>query len=69
MKHIREVTANYNSEVFTYIINFLANILQHPHNKTNTVLLIKSVQGAGKDTIFNWFCYSIFRNKYYFYDD
>ena len=69
MKHIREVIANNNPEVFTYIINFLANLLQHPHNKANTALIIKSVQGAGKDTIFNWFGNNILGNKYYFNDD
>ena len=69
MKHIREVIANNNPEVFTYIINFLANLLQHPHNKANTALIIKSVQGVGKDTIFNWFGNHILGNKYYFNDD
>ena len=69
MKHIRENIANNNPEVFTYIINYLANLLQHPHKKANTALIIKSVQGAGKDTIFNWFGNSILGKDYYFNDD
>ena len=69
MKHIREVIANNNPEVFIYIINFLANLLQHPHKKANIAFIIKSVQGAGKDTIFTWFGNKILRNKYYFNDD
>ena len=69
MKHIKEVIANNNPKVFTYIINFLANLLQHPHKKANTALIIKSVQGAGKDTIFNWFGNKIIGRDYYFNDD
>ena len=52
-KYITEVIANNNPEVFKYIINFLPNLLQHPQDKANTALIIKSVEGAGKDTIFN----------------
>jgi hypothetical protein len=69
MKHIRENIANNNPEVFTYIINYLANLLQHPHKKANTALIIKSVQGVGKDTIFNWFGNNILGKHYYCNDD
>ena len=69
MKHIKEVICNNNDEVFIYFINFLANLLQHPQNKANTALIIKSVQGAGKDTIFNWFGHKILGSDYYFNDD
>ena len=69
MKHIKEVICNNNKEVITYFINFLANLLQHPHKKANTSLIIKSVQGAGKDTIFNWFGNKILGKNYYFNDD
>ena len=37
--------------------------------KANTSLIIKSVQGAGKDTIFNWFGNKILGSDYYFNDD
>ena len=69
MKHIREVISNNNQDVFQYIINFLANLLQHPHKKANTALIIKSVEGVGKDTIFNWFGNKILGSEYYFNDD
>jgi hypothetical protein len=58
-----------NPEVFKYIINLLANLLQHPQNKANTALTIKSVEGSGKDTIFNWFGNNILGKDYYFNDD
>ena len=69
MKHIKEVICNNDKAVSTYFINFLANLLQHPHKKSNTSLIIKSVQGCGKDTIFNWFGNKILGSNYYFNDD
>lgn len=55
MKHIREIICNNNTNNFTYFINFLANLIQRPYKKTNTSIILKSVQGAGKDTIIDWF--------------
>ena len=69
MKHIKEVICNSNDDVFIYFMNYLANLLQHPHQKANTALIIKSIQGAGKDTIFNWFGHNILGSDYYFNDD
>ena len=69
MKHIKEVIANNNPDVFTYFMNFLANLLQHPHKKANTALIIKSIEGTGKDTILNWFGNNILGKDYYFNDD
>ena len=69
MKHIKEVISNNDPKVFKYIINFLSVLLQHPHKKANTALIIKSVEGVGKDTIFNWFGNKILGKNYYFNDD
>ena len=69
MKHIKEVICNNNEEVLKYFINFLANLLQHPYKKANTSLIIKSVEGVGKDTIFNWFGNNILGSDYYINDD
>ena len=69
MKHIKEIICNDNEEVFIYFINFLANLLQHPYKKANTALIIKSIPGCGKDTIFNWFGNNILGNDYFFSDD
>ena len=50
-------------------IAFLANLIQHPHNKAYTALIIKSIQGTGKDTILNWFGNNILGADYYFNED
>ena len=69
MKHIKEVICNKNEDVYNYFINFLANLLQHPYKKANTSLIFKSIQGAGKDTIFNWFGNNILGKEYYINED
>lgn len=69
MKHIKEVICNKNDDVYNYFINFLANLLQHPYKKANTSLIFKSIQGAGKDSIFNWFGNNILGKEYYMNED
>ena len=69
MKHIREIICNNNINVFTYFINYLANLVQHPYKKSNTSIILKSVQGAGKDTIFKWFGNNILGKEYYLNED
>jgi putative DNA primase/helicase len=69
MKHIREIICNNNNDIFNYFINYLANLIQHPYNKANTSIIIKSLQGAGKDTIFKWFGNNILGKEYYLNED
>ena len=52
-KHI-DYICNHNEGVKTYVIKFLARMMQQPYNLTNTALLFKSEQGAGKDTLFDY---------------
>ena len=69
MKHIKHVICNDSEEVFTYFISFLANLIKQPYKIANTALVIKSLQGAGKDTIFEWFGKHILGDKYYINTD
>ena len=69
MNHIKKIICDDNIQVFNYFMAFLANLLQHPHNKANTALIIKSIQGTGKDTILNWFGNNILGAEYYFNED
>ena len=48
---------------------FLANLLQHPHQKANTALIIRSIQGTEKYTLLNWFGNNILGADYYFDED
>jgi putative DNA primase/helicase len=69
MKHMREIICNNNNDIFNYFINYLANLIQHPYKKANTSIIIKSIQGAGKDTIFKWFGNNILGKEYYLNED
>ena len=69
MRHMKEVICNNNNDVFDYFVKFMANLLQHPNNKANTALIFKSIQGAGKDTIFKWFGNNILGKEYYLNED
>ena len=66
-KHLDNLCGN-DSNVLTYVINFLSRKLRQPYKNTNTALIFKSVQGVGKDLFFNWFGNKIIGNKYYFND-
>ena len=64
MKHIKNLCNNEESG-FNYVIKFLARKLQKPHELTNTALIFKSEQGAGKDLFFNYFGHQILGRNYY----
>lgn len=68
MKHIKNLCDN-NNDVYDYVINVLARKLQQPHILTNTALIFKSKEGAGKDLFFNWFGNKILGSEYYLNTD
>ncbi len=69
MKHIKEVICDNDEKRYIYFMYYLANLIQHPHKKANTAIIIKGVQGCGKDTIFYWFGNNILGKDYYFNDE
>lgn len=46
-----EVVANFNPEVYEYLLNYFAWLFQNPSRKTNVCLLIQGKQGTGKTTL------------------
>ena len=56
LNHVKEVIAKNNEELYEYIINWFAYILQNPAGKTETVLLITGKQGTGKNIFTNVLC-------------
>ena len=40
--------ANNDEEVYEYILNWFAQVLQKPCQKTKTCLVLKSIEGTGK---------------------
>ena len=65
IKHIKNLCNN-SDDVFNYVINFFARKVQQPYNLTNTALIFKSNEGAGKDIFFNWFGNKILGSEYYY---
>lgn len=54
-----------NDEFNEYLLNWLAFKVQYPNRRTNTALILKSLQGIGKDSFFDWFGRGILGEKYY----
>ncbi|KAH7819005.1 putative Poxvirus D5 protein [Monocercomonoides exilis] len=46
----REVIANNNEELYQYILCWISSIVQNPGEKTETSLVLKGLQGIGKNT-------------------
>ena len=50
LEHFK-VVANFNDDVYKYLLNYFAWLFQKPHRKTEVCLLIQGKQGAGKTTL------------------
>ena len=46
-----KVLSNHHDEAYEYILNWLAHIIQSPGKKCGTALVLKSKEGAGKNTL------------------
>jgi len=66
-KHLQNLCGN-DEAVFNYVLMVLSRKVKNPSKLTNTALIFKSSQGAGKDTFFNWFGNDILGSEYYFND-
>jgi len=51
--HLRDIWCNGNEEQFTYLITWLAHMLQYPWEKPNVALVVKGGKAAGKSTVFD----------------
>jgi hypothetical protein len=51
-----------------WFLNCLSNMVQQPYKRTTTSLILKSVQGCGKDTFFDYFGNKILGSQYYIND-
>lgn len=51
LDHIRDVLANGDRAHARYIIGWLADLVQNPGRKPGVALVLKSLKGAGKDTL------------------
>jgi hypothetical protein len=63
LQHIRDLCGT--PEFYEYFLDWLAFKLQFPSRKNNIATIMKSLQGAGKDSFFDWFGNEILGSKYY----
>lgn len=52
--------------ILDYLIKWVAHIIQKPYKRIGTCLLIRSIQGTGKDTFFNFIGNQLLGSRYYF---
>lgn len=70
LNHIREVWCRNVQDQYDYIINLFAHIVQKPHIKADTAVIIKSSeQGAGKGIIVDFLGDKVIGSKYYYYTE
>ncbi|KAE9188993.1 hypothetical protein PF005_g19826, partial [Phytophthora fragariae] len=55
VNHVKDVICSGDARLYEYLLNWFAHILQHPGVKTQTVPLLKSKPGAGKNFLVNVF--------------
>ena len=51
LDHIRHIWCKGSDELFNYVMNYFARIIQMPHKKSGVMLCLKSKQGAGKGVV------------------
>ncbi|KAE9299052.1 hypothetical protein PR003_g23094 [Phytophthora rubi] len=55
VNHVKDVICSGDARLYEYLLNWFAHILQHPGVKTQTVPLLKSKPGTGKNFLVNVF--------------
>jgi hypothetical protein len=63
LQHIKDLCGN--ADFYEYFLDWLAFKIQFPSRKNNIATILKSLQGIGKDSFFDWFGNEILGSKYY----
>ena len=53
---VKEVIANNNEEIYQFVLNWIAYIIQNPGKKTEIALILKGLQGIGKNRFTDALC-------------
>jgi hypothetical protein len=64
LNHIETVLCNGNKDYANWILQYLAQIIQNPINKTDTIIVLKGNQGCGKNILFDNFADKIIGSDY-----
>lgn len=59
LDHIKEILCKGRQDIYNFFLGWLAKIVQKPEEKTMVCVLMKSEQGAGKGSFWDWFCEDI----------
>lgn len=59
LKHVHDVICNEDEELYEYVLNWFAYIVQNPCGKTGTVLLLIGKQGTGKNVLSMFYASSL----------
>ena len=51
LQHIHTIWCSEDNEMYAYVLNWLADMFQHPNKPGKTALVLRSGQGAGKNII------------------
>ena len=51
LNHIKEVLMNNDQNYYDWFIQYLANLVQNPNNKSNVIVVFQGTQGGGKSII------------------
>jgi hypothetical protein len=63
LQHLKDLSGD--PDFYEYFLDCLAFKVQFPHRKNNIAIILKSLQGAGKDSFCDWFGNEILGSKYY----
>ena len=53
---IKEVIADNNDDIYNYLLDWISYIIQNPGKKTETAIILKGLQGIGKNTFTDILC-------------
>ena len=67
-KHLKNICGN-DENVISYFEMFLSRKLRNPSKLPNVSLIFKSIQGCGKDTLFDYIGNNILGKQYYYNND
>ena len=49
--HLRHIICAGNADQYTYLLGWLAHLIQHPEDKPGVAVVIRGAKGSGKDTV------------------
>lgn len=51
LNHIKNVWCSGKEDYYTYVVNWMANLIQHPEKKIGVSIVIKGIEGSGKGIV------------------